>query len=98
MSDDPRGWLHAAPDLAAIAAGVVAVVIRTSSSDGPRSWRVVLADSCATMALGYAVYRGALAAAGDPNLAFATASFCACMGWEWVRRKLGPWAERQGRK
>ncbi len=93
--DDPRGWLHVWPDVAALVAGVLAVIIRTSNSDGPRSWRVVLADAGATMALGYAGYRGAIGLDLDADLAFLIAVLGAAMGWEFVRRIFGAWANKR---
>jgi hypothetical protein len=96
--EDPRGWMHALPDVAAIVAGAVAFVIRTSNSDGPRPWRVVLADALGTLALGYALYYGALAALDDGRLAVPVAVLSAAMGWEWVRRHFGAWADKRGAK
>lgn len=95
MSEDPRTWLHHWPDIAALAAGGLAVVIRTSNSDGPRRWKVVVADASGTLALGYAVYRGAIGVDLNPNLAFVIAVLAAAMGWEWVRRKFGAWASKR---
>jgi hypothetical protein len=90
--DDPRGWLHIWPDLAALAAGSVALLIRTSNSDGPRSWRVVLADAAGTIALGYALYRLAIGSLDNADIAFGLAVLGGAMGWEWVRRLFGAWA------
>lgn len=95
--DDPRTWMHAWPDVAALAAGGVALLIRTSTSDGPRRLRVVVADGLGTMALGYALYRGGLGLDASPDLAFASACLGGAMGWEWVRRLFGKWAESKAR-
>lgn len=91
--DNPRGWMQAWPDVAALVAGLLALTIRVSNSDGPRSWRVVAADAAGTLAIGYAAYRGAMGVLEDNhNVAFCLAVLTASMGWEWIRRKFGAWA------
>jgi hypothetical protein len=92
---DPRSWLHHWPDIAAGAAGALALVIRTSTRDGPRSWRVVVSDAGATLSLGYVLYRLMLGTGLNADLAFGLAVLGAAMGWEWVRRRFGGWASKR---
>lgn len=95
VPDDANGWLRAWPDLGALAAAILALVIRTSNSDGPRSWRVVISDGFGTLALGYALYRLLLGLTNVPDVAFGFAVLGGAMGWEWVRRRFGAWASKR---
>lgn len=90
--DTHRGWMHAWPDLAALAAGVVALVIRTSNTAEHRPWRAVFADCTGTVALGYAVYIGVESVTSIEGIAFGAAVYGGALGWEGVRRRFSKWA------
>ena len=86
--NDPSTWLQRWPDIAALLAGGLGVIIRVSTTDGPRPVRVVLADTAVTLAIGWLVFRGAIGAGVSADLAFGLAGFTGAMGWEWARRRF----------
>ena len=84
------GWMAAYPELAAITAGVLATLIRATTAEGKRPWRVVLADGLGTIAIGWLAFHFALGAGSGVNLAFGTSGLVGALGWEFVRRTILP--------
>lgn len=91
--DMHRGWMHHWPDVAAILAGIVAFIIRTSNTAECRPWRAVLADCTGTVALGYSVYVGVESLTAIEGVAFCLAVFSGGCGWAWVVRRFSKWAD-----
>lgn len=94
---DPASWLERWPDIAALLAGGLGVIIRASTADGPRPLRAVVADTAVTISLGWLVFRGAIGAGVSADLAFGLAGFTGALGWEWARRRFMAAASRRER-
>lgn len=86
--DPADGWMKASPTAAALLAGLLAAVVRATTTGGPRPLHLVLIDGIGTVALGWLLFHVTLGAGWSYDTAFGCAGLLAALGWEVVRRMV----------